>query len=200
MVSTTSIASAKRRPKRLKLQKLSRWRTLCLLLWTRIRMDLSPWKSFWRRAWTRCQILALWELRDIITISRVVSQDHSFLSLRTLTFHVKNSFCITRRCTTILPKLRPTSRIITQRICSYTQLLQVRITLIPVCSEHFAHHEEIEKVEEERELKYEGLAADGIHEAAPEHKDPEGIAAICLPLTSFSPCCVDSRARVEARS
>ncbi|KAG8739886.1 hypothetical protein FRC10_005020 [Ceratobasidium sp. 414] len=37
-------------------------------------------------------------------------------------------------------------------------------------SEHFAHHEEIERLETERERKYEGLAADGIHAAEPDKK------------------------------
>jgi hypothetical protein len=40
-------------------------------------------------------------------------------------------------------------------------------------SEHFAHHEEIERVEEQRERKYEGLAEDGIHAAVPDPANPE---------------------------
>ncbi|KAG9098297.1 hypothetical protein FRC06_006554 [Ceratobasidium sp. 370] len=53
---------------------------------------------------------------------------------------------------------------------------QATHSYIFLSSEHFAHHEEIERLEAERERKYEGLAPDGIHAAEPDknaESDPE---------------------------
>lgn len=70
-----------------------------------------------------------------------------------------------RRYTIIRPRHKLMRRIIIPRTCKLTHSFRDAACLLAMSSEHFAHHEEIERVEAERERKFQGLAADGKHKA-----------------------------------